>query len=121
MDKVSREAAVRVGVDLAKRVIQVHAVDGAGRVLSARALARDRFIEWCVRLPAACVVAMETSSSAHYWARKLLTLGLERPDPLGRDDARRRLRPGPHQRQTPARLSTRHQRLPCTTLKTKTR
>ena len=77
MDKVSREGAVRVGVDLAKRVIQVHAVDGAGRVLSARALARDRFIEWCVRLPVGCVVAMETSSSAHYWARKLLTLGLE--------------------------------------------
>ena len=41
MDKVIREGAVRVGVDLAKRVIQVHAVDGAGRVLSARALARD--------------------------------------------------------------------------------
>ena len=66
MDKVIREGAVRVGVDLAKRVIQVHAVDGAGRVLSARALPRDRFIEWCVRLPAGCVVAMEASSSAHH-------------------------------------------------------
>ena len=31
------EAAVRVGVDLAKRVIQVHAVDGAGHVLVSRA------------------------------------------------------------------------------------
>ena len=31
MDKVIREGAVRVGVDLAKRVIQVHAVDAAGR------------------------------------------------------------------------------------------
>ena len=69
--------AVRVGVDLAKRVIQVHAVDGAGRVLRARALARDRFIEWCVRLPAGCIVAMEASSSAHHWARKLVGLGLE--------------------------------------------
>ena len=77
MDKVIREGAVRVGVDLAKRVIQVHAVDGAGRVLSARALARDRFIDWCVRLPAGCVVAMEASSSAHHWARKLVALGLQ--------------------------------------------
>ena len=77
MDKVIREGAVRVGVDLAKRVIQVHAVDGAGRVLSARALARDRFIEWCVHLPAGCVVAMEASSSAHHWARKLVALGLQ--------------------------------------------
>jgi len=77
MSEVIREAAVRVGVDLAKRVIQVHAVDGAGRVLSARALARDRFIEWCVHLPAGCVVAMEASSSAHHWARKLVALGLD--------------------------------------------
>jgi len=71
VDKVIREGAVRVGVDLAKRVIQVHAVDRADRVLTRRALARDKFIEWCVRLPAGCIVAMEASSSAHHWARKL--------------------------------------------------
>ena len=34
MDKVIREGAARVGVDLAKRVIQVHAVDATGRVLT---------------------------------------------------------------------------------------
>ena len=77
MDKVIRGCAVRVGVDLAKRVIQVHAVDAAGRMLASRALARDRFTEWCVKLPAGCIVAMEASSSAHHWARKLLALGLE--------------------------------------------
>jgi transposase len=68
---------VRVGVDLAKRVIQVHAVDAAGHVLVSRALARDKFLPWCVQLPAGCVVAMETSSSAHHWARKLTALGLD--------------------------------------------
>jgi transposase len=73
----SRREAVRVGVDLAKRVIQVHAVDGLGRVLTSRALARDRFIEWCTRLPAGCLVAMEASSSAHHWARKLVAIGLD--------------------------------------------
>ena len=36
MDKVIREGAARVGVDLAKRVIQVHAVDAAGRLLTNR-------------------------------------------------------------------------------------
>ena len=77
MDKVISEGAVRVGVDLAKRVIQVHAVDAAGRVLTSKAVARDKFIEWSVRLPAGCVVAMEASSSAHHWARKLQALGLE--------------------------------------------
>ena len=66
-----------MGVDLAKRVIQVHAVDGAGRVLTSRALRREQFIEWCVRLPAGCLVAMEASSSAHHWARKLAALGLD--------------------------------------------
>ncbi len=77
MDKVIREGAVRVGVDLAKHVIQVHAVDAGGRVLASRALQRARFTEWCVRLPAGCVVAMEASSSAHHWARKLNALGLD--------------------------------------------
>ena len=72
-----RGEAVRVGVDLAKRVIQVHAVDGAGKVLTTRALARDKFIAWCTQLPAGCMVAMETSSSSHHWARKLKALGLD--------------------------------------------
>jgi transposase len=77
MEKVIREGAVRVGVDLAKRVIQVHAVDGSGRVVTAKALARGKFLEWCVRLRAGCIVAMEASSSAHHWARKLIALGLD--------------------------------------------
>jgi transposase len=68
---------VRVGVDLAKRVIQVHAVDAAGRVVTSRALARDKFIAWCVQLPAGCQVVMEVSSSAHHWGRKLRALGLD--------------------------------------------
>jgi transposase len=74
---VVRGQAVRVGVDLAKRVIQVHAVDAVGHVLCSRALARDKFISWCAQLPAGCMVAMETSSSAHHWARKLSALGLD--------------------------------------------
>ena len=77
MDKVIREGAVRVGVDLAKRVIQVHSVDAAGRVLTTKPVARTKFIEWCMRLPRGCMVAMEASSSAHHWARKLAALGLD--------------------------------------------
>ena len=65
----ARAEAVRVGVDLAKRVIQVHAMDAAGHVLGSRALVRDKFIAWCAQLPAGCIVAMETSSSSHHWAR----------------------------------------------------
>ncbi len=77
MEQITRGQAVRVGVDLAKRVIQVHAVDAGGQVLVIRALARDKFLTWCGQLPAGCIVAMETSSSAHHWARKLAALGLD--------------------------------------------
>jgi transposase len=66
----------RVGVDLAKNVIQVHAVDKAGRVLVAKALKRTAFVGWCAQLPAGCVVAMEACSGAHAWGRRLRALGL---------------------------------------------
>src|SRR5450759_1542738 len=77
MGEITRGAIVRVGVDLAKRVIQVHAVDGAGRRVVGRALKRDQFLAWCAQLPAGCLVAMEACSSAHHWARKLRSLGLD--------------------------------------------
>ncbi len=77
MDKVTATPIVRVGVDLAKRVIQVHAVDAAGRVVSARSLAREKFLAWCAQLPPGCVVAMETCAGAHHWARRLLSMGLQ--------------------------------------------
>jgi transposase len=67
----------RVGVDLAKRVIQVHAVDAAGTRVMSRALPRDKFLAWCMQLPPGCMVAMEASSSAHHWARKLVAMGLD--------------------------------------------
>jgi transposase len=66
-----------VGVDLAKRVIQVHAVDAAGSIQTTRAIRREQFIEWCAQLPPGCMVAMEASSSAHHWARKLQAMGLD--------------------------------------------
>jgi transposase len=67
---------IRVGVDLAKNVIQVHAVNAAGRVLVAKALKRAAFMGWCAQLPPGCVVAMEACSGAHAWGRRLRGLGL---------------------------------------------
>ena len=67
----------RAGIDLAKQVIQVHAVDAAGRPVLARTFKRDQFFAWCERLPVGCLVAMEACSSAHHWARKLRALGLD--------------------------------------------
>ena len=77
----ARAPIARAGIDLAKQVIQVHAVDAAGRPVLARTFKRDQFFAWCERLPVGCLVAMEACSSAHHWARKLRALGL---DEIGR-------------------------------------
>ena len=69
MDKITR-----IGVDLAKNVMQVHAVDSAGRVVARKAIARERFVSWFANLEP-CLVAMEACGAAHYWARKLRALG----------------------------------------------
>ena len=55
-----------VGLDLAKRVFQVHAVDARGEIVVARKLTRSQLILFFAELPP-CVVAMEACSSAHHW------------------------------------------------------
>ena len=67
----------RVGVDLAKNLIQVHAVDAAGKVVTNRALKREKFLAWCADLPAGCLVAMEACSGAHHWCRQLRERGFD--------------------------------------------
>lgn len=67
----------RVGVDLAKNVIQVHAVDAVGKVITNRALNREKFLLWCADLPKGCLVAMEACGGAHHWCRKLRERGLD--------------------------------------------
>jgi transposase len=78
MAEITRALIARVGVDLAKNVIQVHAVDAAGRRVVSKALKREQFLSWCAQqLPAGCVVAMEACGGAHSWARKLRALGFD--------------------------------------------
>jgi transposase len=77
MAEITRALFARVGVDLSKRVFQVHGVDRAGRVLLAKAMSPERFFAWCAELPAGCVVAMEACSGAHHVARRLRLLGLD--------------------------------------------
>lgn len=77
MTEITRAPVARVGVDLSKRVYQVHAVDAGGRVVMARALPTDRFFAWCTELPHGCIVAMETCGGAHHVARRLRLLGLD--------------------------------------------
>ncbi|WP_304349223.1 IS110 family transposase [Comamonas testosteroni] len=71
------QTIVRVGVDLAKNVLQVHAVDAQGKMVANRAIQRSKFLAWCAQLPAGCLVAMEACGGAHHWCRQLLRMGLD--------------------------------------------
>jgi len=63
-----------IGLDLAKRVFQVHGVDAAGVVMVRRALRRQQVLAFFAKLPR-CLVGIEACATAHYWARELASLG----------------------------------------------
>lgn len=63
-----------IGVDLAKRVFAVHGVDHHGKTVLCKTLRREQLVPFFMRLQP-CIVAMEACGSAHYWARKLESLG----------------------------------------------
>ena len=63
-----------VGIDLAKNVFQIHAVNEHGKTVLKKQLKRDQVAEFFVNLPP-CLIGMEACGSAHYWARKLVSLG----------------------------------------------
>jgi transposase len=77
MTEITRAPVARVGVDLSKRVYQVHAVNAQGQTVLAKAMPVDRFFAWCAELSAGCLVAMETCGGAHHVARRLRLLGLD--------------------------------------------
>ena len=63
-----------VGIDLAKNVFQVHAVDDRGAVVLRKQLRREQMTVFFANLPA-CVIGMEACGGAHHWARTLKSLG----------------------------------------------
>ena len=63
-----------IGIDLAKKVFQVHGVDAEGKVVVARKLRRKEVLAFFAKLPP-CLVGMEACGSAHYWAREIAKLG----------------------------------------------
>src|SRR5271166_210860 len=71
---IDTSAVTRVGLDLAKRVFRIHAVDATGSVVIARSVNRRTLLKFFDALPR-CVVAMEAYASAHHWGRQLLELG----------------------------------------------
>jgi transposase len=70
-------STITIGVDLAKSVFSVCAVDAAGHVQRRQDLGREAFALWLAQAPAGTVVAMEACSGAHHWARCCLEVGLQ--------------------------------------------
>jgi transposase len=63
-----------VGLDTAKNVFQVHGVDRNGKVTLRKRLRRGQLTDFFANLPA-CVIGLEATQGAHYWARVLETFG----------------------------------------------
>lgn len=63
-----------VGLDLAKNVFQVHAVDENGAVLVRRQVRRAQVLLFFSRLHP-CLIGIEACAGAHHWARELAKLG----------------------------------------------
>ena len=55
----------RIGLDLAKEVFQVHAVDETGRVVTRRQLRRRQVLTYFANLEP-CLVGMEACAGMHY-------------------------------------------------------
>src|SRR5215475_8582246 len=65
---------ITIGLDLAKKVFQVHGVDADGKVVVARKLRRGEVLRFFAKLPP-CLVGIEACHSSHFWGRELLRVG----------------------------------------------
>ena len=65
---------VRIGLDLAKYVFEIHGVDAHGKTVVRKTLRRHAVSAFFANLPP-CLVGMEASNGAHFWAKALSDLG----------------------------------------------
>jgi transposase len=63
-----------VGVDLAKNVFQLHGVDDLGYAQLRRRVTREKLLETVAQLEP-CVIGIEASNSAYYWASQFERFG----------------------------------------------
>lgn len=63
-----------LGIDLAKRMFQLHGIDERGKRVLGKQLTRKKLLPFLAQLPE-CLVVMEACGGAHYWAREIEKLG----------------------------------------------
>jgi transposase len=68
------QAVTTIGLDIAKSIFQIHAVDAGGQVVIRRKLKRRYVLMFFQKLPP-CLVGIEACASSHYWSRELAALG----------------------------------------------
>ena len=64
---------VRIGLDLAKYVFEIHGVDAHGKTVVRKTLRRHAVSVFFANLPP-CLIGMEASNGAHIGRRRFLTL-----------------------------------------------
>src|SRR6476660_3064465 len=65
-----------IGLDLAKSVFQVYAVNEMGSVVMRKRLRRSQVLAFFAEIPS-CLIGLEACATAHHWARELIALGHE--------------------------------------------
>ena len=68
------QTVTTIGLDIAKSVFQVHAVDAVGKVVIRRQLKRRYVLAFFEKLPP-CLIGIEACASSHHWSRELQALG----------------------------------------------
>ena len=67
---------MRIGVDLAKNVFQIHGVDGHEQPVWRQRLSRERWLQTVLeKIEPGCEIGMESCGGAHHWARQLQARG----------------------------------------------
>ena len=65
-----------IGIDIAKRIFQLHGVNKNGKTVLKKKLIREQVLIFMSNLPK-CLVGIEAFGGANYWARELVKLGHE--------------------------------------------
>jgi transposase len=63
-----------IGLDLAKKVFQVHGIDQEHKVIVQKQLVRSEVLSWFSKQPP-CLVGIEACATSHYWAQEIRKLG----------------------------------------------
>ena len=70
------EEITTIGLDIAKNVFQVHAINKVGDIVAQRQLRRRQVLTFFGKL-SPCLIGMEACATSHHWARQLTGLGHE--------------------------------------------